>query len=94
MQRSSARYFQRPDRENNGNDLFSDSFDPTARRLTGYGGYARVAKESGTFLWESMVNYRSPGFEVNDISFLSRSDYLWMNSAIARSITKPGKNLP
>lgn len=91
MQRSSARYFQRPDRSSGGNGLFSDAYDPTATRLTGYGGYARVAKDAGTFLWESMVNYRSPGFEVNDISFLSRSDYVWMNTNIARSIVKPGK---
>ena len=90
LQRSSARYFQRPDRKSGGNGLFSDAYDPTATRLTGYGGYARVAKESGTWLWESMVNYRSPGFEVNDIAFNTRSDYVWMNTNFARSITKPG----
>ena len=90
LQRSSARYFQRPDREEGSNNLFSDEYDPTATRLSGYGGYARVAKESGTWLWESMVNYRSPGFEVNDISFNTRSDYIWMNANLARSITKPG----
>lgn len=91
IQRSSARYFQRPDRENDPGGVFSNAFDPAARRLTGYGGYARAAKESGTFLWESAVNYRSPGFEVNDISFLDRSDLLWMNASVARSISKPGR---
>jgi hypothetical protein len=90
IQRSSARYFQRPDRDPGGNGLFSDELDPDATRLSGYGGYARVAKESGTWNWESMVNYRSPGFEVNDISFNTRSDYVWMNTNLARSITKPG----
>lgn len=90
LQRASARYFQRPDRDSGGNSLFSDAYDPEATRLSGYGGYARVAKESGTWLWESMVNYRSPGFEVNDISFNTRSDYIWMNTNFARSITKPG----
>ena len=90
LQRSSARYFHRPDRDAGGNELFSDRYDPEATRLTGYGGYARVAKESGTWLWESMVNYRSPGFEVNDISFNTRSDYIWMNTNLARSIVKPG----
>ena len=90
IQRSSARYFQRPDRDNGGNSLFSDAYDPEATRLSGYGGYARIAKESGTWNWESMVNYRSPGFEVNDISFNTRSDYIWMNANLARSITKPG----
>jgi hypothetical protein len=90
LQRSSARYFQRPDRESGSNSLFSDKYDPTATGLTGYAGYARIAKESGTWLAESMVNYRSPGFEVNDISFNTRSDYVWMNTNLARSITKPG----
>jgi hypothetical protein len=90
LQRSSARYFQRPDRDSGGNDLFSDKLDAEATRLSGYGGYARLAKESGTWLWESMVNYRSPGFETNDISFITRSDYIWMNTNFARSITKPG----
>ena len=90
LQRSSARYFQRPDRDPGSNGLFSDGLDPEATRLTGYGGYARVAKESGTWLWESMVNYRSPGFEVNDIAFNTRSDYVWMNANLARSIVKPG----
>ncbi len=90
-QRSSARYFQRPDRENGSNGLFSNAYDPTASRLTGYGGYARVAKDAGTWIWESMVNYRSPGFEVNDISFMDRADYFWMNNNIARSVVKPGR---
>lgn len=90
LQRSSARYFQRPDRQSGGNSVFSDSYDPTQPRLDGYGGYARVAKESGTWLAESMVNYRSPGFEVNDISFNTRSDYVFMNASVARQITKPG----
>ena len=90
LQRSSARYFQRPDRENGDNGFFSDRYDPTADNLRGYAGYARVAKDAGVWLWESMINYRSPGFEVNDISFLSKSDYVWMNTNVARSIVKPG----
>ncbi|MDQ3243771.1 MAG: carbohydrate binding family 9 domain-containing protein, partial [Gemmatimonadota bacterium] len=90
LQRSSARYFQRPDREGGSNGVFSAEYDPSADQLSGYAGYARVAKDAGTWLWESMVNYRSPGFEVNDISFLSKSDYVWMNTNVARSITKPG----
>ncbi|HUF64761.1 MAG TPA: DUF5916 domain-containing protein [Gemmatimonadaceae bacterium] len=90
LQRAPARYFQRPDSEGGSNGLFSNALDPAADRLTGYAGYARIAKDGGTFNWEAMVNYRSPGFEVNDISFLTRSDYLWMNTNVARSITKPG----
>ena len=91
LQRSSARYFQKPDREHGGNGIFSDAFDVAADRLSGYGGYARVAKDAGTWLWESSVNYRSPGFEVNDIAFLTRADYFWQNFNFARSVSKPSK---
>ena len=90
LQRSSARYFQRPDKDPAENGFFSNAYDPTADKLRGYAGYARVAKEAGTYLAESMINYRSPGFEVNDISFLDRSDYVWMNTNLAKSVTKPG----
>ena len=91
LQRSSARYFQRPDRQSGGNGLFSDRFDTLATRLGGYGGYARIGKDGGLFNWESMVNFRSPGYEVNDISFLTRADYFSMNANVARSQTKPGR---
>ncbi len=90
IQRSSARYFQRPDRDPGDNGLFSDSYDPEATRLTGYGGYMRAAKEAGTWLWEAMVNYRSPGFEVNDMSFNTQSDYVYLNANLVRSVNKPG----
>lgn len=90
IQRSSAHYFQRPDRSPGGNGLFSDELDEKATGVTGYGGYARLAKDAGTFVWEGMVNYRSPGFEVNDMAFNTQSDYVYMNANIARSITKPG----
>lgn len=77
-QRSSARYLQRPDRESGGNGLFSDAYDPTATSMRGYGLYSRIAKESGSFRWESSLNVRSPGFENNDFAFLSRTDLIWM----------------
>lgn len=90
IQRSSAHYFQRPDRSPGGDGLFSDGFDENATRLTGYGGYARLAKDGGNWVWEGMVNYRSPGFEVNDMAFNTTSDYVYMNANIARSVSKPG----
>jgi hypothetical protein len=84
LQRSSARYFQRPDRVSGGNGIFSDEYDPSATSLRGFGGYARMSKESGRWLWEGQVNYRSPGFEVNDMAFLTQADYVWMGGNVAR----------
>ena len=88
-QESSARYFQRPDRKGGGNGLFSDAFDPTATSLRGWAGHVRVAKESGEWLWETALNVRSPGFESNDLGFLTRADYWWMNANLFRHLTKP-----
>ncbi|HEV3051330.1 MAG TPA: DUF5916 domain-containing protein, partial [Longimicrobium sp.] len=76
LQRSSARYFQRPDRTPGGNGLFSDAYDPALGALRGYSGYSRLAKQSGSLLWETAVNVRSPGFEVNDMAFQQQADFV------------------
>ncbi|MFL5575778.1 MAG: DUF5916 domain-containing protein [Gemmatimonadaceae bacterium] len=88
-QYGSARYFQRPDRKAGTNGLFSDRLDPAATALRGYGLYSRLAKDAGTWLWEGAVNLRSPGFETNDLSFLTRADYVWHNANIAYNRTTP-----
>ncbi|RPI47370.1 MAG: hypothetical protein EHM56_14775 [Chloroflexi bacterium] len=89
-QRSSTHYFQRPDRSATGEGLFDTRYDTTATSLQGYGLYTRVGKDAGGVLrWEAMANIRSPGFEVNDLSFLSRSDFKWFNGNIAGSWTVP-----
>jgi hypothetical protein len=89
IQRSSARYFQRPDRDNGGNGVFTDSYDPSLGTMRGFGLYSRLAKSSGDWLWETGLNVRSPGFENNDIAFLQRADFIWMNANIFRQITVP-----
>ena len=91
MQRSSARYFQRPDRKNGSNGFLSDAYDTTATVLRGLGAYARFARDQGNWLWEIQTNVRTPGFENNDIAFLSRADYIWMNGNVFRQWTKPTK---
>jgi hypothetical protein len=85
-QRSSARYFQRPDRDG------GVKLDPTATSMQGFGSYIRMAKEGGDLRWEAQMNTRSPGFENNDISTLSRVDYLWLQGNVNRRWTKPGKH--
>ena len=91
LQESSARYFNRPDRKHGSNGTFSDRYDPTLTSLRGFGGYTRAAKESGDWLFETSLNFRSPGFEVNDLAFLTRADYAWMNANIFRQWQKPTK---
>ena len=89
LQRSSARYFQRPDRAHGGNGLFTDSLDPSLTVMRGWAAYARFARESGDWLFETSTNIRSPGFENNDIAFLTQADYVWMSGNVLRQFTRP-----
>jgi hypothetical protein len=67
-QRSSARYFQRPD----GSHL---TFDSMATSLGGMAGRLALEREAGEH-WrgEVVANTVSPGFEINDLGFQSRAD--------------------
>jgi hypothetical protein len=87
---SSARYYQRPGRTETSDGLFSTEFDPNRRNLYGYGFYSRLAKETGNWLWEMTQNWRSPGFEANDLGVLGRADYKLMLANVFRQWTTPG----
>lgn len=89
-QESSARYYQRVGRDIESDGLFSTDYDPTRTSLNGYGAYLRLAKETGNWLWETMHNWRSPGFEANDMGVLSRADYKYMLGNVVRQWTTPG----
>ncbi len=86
---SSAHYFQRPDRGVTSDGLFDARLNPSATSLRGYGFYSRIAKQTGNWLWETAQNWRSPGFETNDLSYLDRADYKWMNANVVRQWTTP-----
>src|SRR5438093_520215 len=81
----SAHFFQRPDRP--------DTADARAPRtgMAGLGGYARLSKEQGHWLWEVATNFRTPAYNNNDIAFFSRADYWWMSANIFPLWTKPTK---
>lgn len=88
-QRASARYFQRPDRGRMSNGLFTNAYDTTLTSLRGGGAYMRLGKDAGQWLWEVMTNVRTPGFETNDYSFLTTSDFVYTNANVVMSLTKP-----
>jgi uncharacterized protein DUF5916/cellulose/xylan binding protein with CBM9 domain len=88
-QQSSARYFQRPDRRHTTGGLFDNRYDSTATSLRGYGGYLRLGKDNGDWLWEGIANLRSPGFEVNDLAFEQHASYQQFVANIARQWTVP-----
>jgi hypothetical protein len=87
-QESSARYFQRPDRGSGWGGFFSTRLDTMATSLRGIGAYARVAKETGDWTWETAVNTRTPGYETNDYAFQQKADYVWYNANLNRFWSK------
>jgi hypothetical protein len=66
-QRSSARYFQRPDAD-------YVELDTTRTSLSGFSAYGRLAKVVGFVAWDLRASTRSPGFETNDLGFQRQAD--------------------
>lgn len=74
-QESSERYFQRPDNDHT-------ELNPNRQSLTGSGGQLVAGKKAGDIVFDLGVNWQSPELELNDIGFLSQTDYItqwfWM----------------
>ncbi|HUF49601.1 MAG TPA: DUF5916 domain-containing protein [Longimicrobiales bacterium] len=67
-QRSAARYYQRPDNEH-------VTYDATRTSLGGWAANAEVFKMGGGhWRYATMLNVRSPGFEVNDLGYMQSAD--------------------
>jgi hypothetical protein len=88
-QQASSRYFQRPDRKPGSDGFFTNRLDPTATEMRGGGAYLRLGKDAGDWMWETAMNVRTPGFEANDLAFLTRADYIWYNANVFRYWSKP-----
>jgi hypothetical protein len=84
IQRSSAHYFQRPDRE-------IERYDPTRTSLTGYTISVRGDKNAGNWLWGIQANTESPEFETNDMGRLQSGDDLELSGDINYRMTDPGR---
>ncbi len=86
-QRSSARYFQRPDAD-------YVEVDSNRTTMTGAVGFIRLAKPGGNH-WVGAISggFESPEFELNDIGSLSTADEKTINAYIAYRENKPGKYL-
>lgn len=68
-QRSSSRYYHRPDAQH-------VDLDPTRTSLSGWGGRAMFSKTSGRWRPNVQVHAYSPGYETNDVGFMQRSDII------------------
>ena len=83
-QRSSARYFQRPDAK-------THRYDATATSLSGWNGYVNLGKEAGDVQGGVNFSVKSPGYEVNDAGFQTNADAINYFAFVNRRWTKPNK---
>jgi len=68
-QYSSARYFQRPDRD------YGPALDSSATSLDGYAGMMEFGKiGGGNWRFLTAIDVRSPGFEPNDVGYMPDVD--------------------
>ncbi len=81
-QRSSARYYQRPDAD------YVD-VDPSRTSLAGHMAELALSRSGN---WDMSLDYKeaSPGFEINDLGFQSRTDYRAASWFLGRRVTRPG----
>jgi len=84
-QRSSTRYFQRPD----GRHL---TLDPDATSMNGAAASLQLRKVAGLhWTTDSWVQMVTPGYEVNDMGFLQRSDRRAFGQGVIYNQRTPGR---
>jgi len=69
VQRSAIHYYQRPDADHK-------ELDSARTSLSGYGGRIALNKQKGNWYLNTAFGLHSPGFELNDLGFLFRSDII------------------
>ena len=82
-QKSSARYFQRPDADH----LF---YEPNNTSMNGIAGKVNFRKVRGNWRWAFGGVTRSPGFEINDIGYMQRTDFNGLFAWLGYSNYIPG----
>jgi hypothetical protein len=83
-QRSSARYFQRPDADHL-------AADPDATSLAGYYAMLDLNKQAGAFQAKVAVASASPGYEANDLGFQTAADRYILDTTFTYTQTRPGR---
>ncbi|MEO7363350.1 MAG: DUF5916 domain-containing protein, partial [Gemmatimonadaceae bacterium] len=83
-QRSSVRFYQRPDAD-------YLSVDSLATALAGWSGALNLKKNNGQH-WTGDVstNFVSPGYEINDLGFQNNADRISLNGALNYDERNPG----
>jgi hypothetical protein len=84
LQQGSRHYFQRPDAGYLG-------VDGDATSLSGYAGRLMLNKEKGNVMFNSALAMSSPGFEVNDLGYQSRTDVITGHVVAGYNWTAPNQ---
>ncbi len=83
VQRSSARYFQRPDAD------YLD-YDPTRTELAGWGAMLEAGKASkGNWRWSEKLTLQSPGLNFNDLGYHRRVDRIEWENEVGYVVKEP-----
>ncbi len=82
LQKSSARYYQRP-------DAGSPGLDTSKTQLNGYGGKFKIGRVAGNH-WQyyTSVSWLSPGLELNDLGYLAIADQIKNDNNVTYQTTK------
>jgi hypothetical protein len=83
-QRSSARYYQRPDADYH-------TYDPTRTSLAGWNAALGFSRDQGSTNYAVGVSATSPGFEINDLGYQTRADRATANAFVGHRWTRPGR---
>jgi hypothetical protein len=84
-QRSSARYYQRPDQD-------YVAVDSAATSLSGWASALTFGKEAGRWIVATDLFATSPGFEINDAGFGSEADDIFHGVRMSRRWLDPGRH--
>jgi hypothetical protein len=84
LQTGSRHYFQRPDAR-------CVRVDSGATSLSGFAGRFTLNKQKGNVMLNSAVGFLSPGFDLNDMGFMNRTDLINGHFGIGYKWTKPGR---
>jgi hypothetical protein len=81
-QLSSAHYYDRPDADH-------VEFDPTRTTLSGWGLRSMLAKQTGKWRYNFQAESFSPGYETNDVGYMTRSDTTATHATLIYSEPEP-----
>ena len=85
LQRSSARYFQRPDADH-------VEFDPTRTNLSGVSGAVGIGRTGGSnWLGSVVAGFQTPEWEINDAGFFTTADQIGVQGLVTYRDLTPNR---